>query len=95
MRLPRNADQPPLGQEPPLASPPETPAPVPDDPERMLRLPEVMKLVPVSKATIWRLVRAKKLPAPIRVSTNAVAWRRADILDYVRQCQRDQNVESR
>ena len=51
--------------------------------DTLLRLAEVQKMVPVSRSTIWRLIRAGQFPAPIRITSNAVAWRRRDVLRYV------------
>jgi prophage regulatory protein len=33
----------------------------------------------LSHATIWRLVRAGKFPAPIRIGARAIAWRLSEI----------------
>ena len=31
-------------------------------------------LLPFSKATLWRLVKAQKFPAPAKISGNITAW---------------------
>jgi prophage regulatory protein len=41
---------------------------------RVLRLPEVMHRVGLSRSTIWRLVRRSEFPIPIPLSTNAQGW---------------------
>lgn len=37
----------------------------------------------LGRTTWWRLVRAGEAPAPIRISPGRVAWRMADILDWI------------
>lgn len=44
-----------------------------------LRLPDVLRLVPVSKSTWWAGIKAGRYPAPVRISSNAVAWKVSDI----------------
>ena len=51
-------------------------------PDRLLRLPEVQKLIPLSRSTLWRAIRKGKFPAPVRISENAVAWRASDIQQW-------------
>jgi prophage regulatory protein len=41
---------------------------------RVLRLPEVMRRVGLSRSTIWRLVRREEFPKPIPLSKNAQGW---------------------
>ena len=36
-------------------------------------------LIPISKATFYRCVQSGDYPAPVRVSANRSAWRKADI----------------
>lgn len=71
------------------SEPTDSPAAISPEPDDvLLRLPEVQRLLPLSKATIWRLVATKHLAAPIRVAARAVAWRREHIREYVRRCER-------
>jgi prophage regulatory protein len=46
-----------------------------------LRLPAVLRMVPVSKSTWWNGVKLGVYPSPIRLSARTTAWRRQDILD--------------
>lgn len=48
-------------------------------PPVFLRQPQVLAMVPVSDATLWRLVRAKKFPQPVKLSSNVTAWRADDV----------------
>ena len=44
-----------------------------------LRLPEVLRLFPVSKSTWWAGVRANRYPKPIKIGERCTAWRAEDI----------------
>lgn len=44
-----------------------------------LRLPDVLKLVPVSKSTWWAGVKEGKYPQPVKLSPRCTAWRVSDI----------------
>jgi prophage regulatory protein len=44
-----------------------------------LRLPEVLKLFPVSKSTWWAGVKSGKYPKPVKLSSHISAWRVEDI----------------
>jgi prophage regulatory protein len=44
-------------------------------PARLLRLPEVLKRIPYKRTRFFELVKAGKLPAPVRLpGGRAVAW---------------------
>lgn len=45
----------------------------------LLRLPEVLKLFPVSQAGWHQGVRKGIYPKPVKIGLRAVAWRRCDI----------------
>ena len=40
---------------------------------------DVLALVGISKATLWRWRKADEFPHPIRLGPNLVAWRRGDV----------------
>lgn len=40
-------------------------------------------IVPFSKATLWRMVRAGAFPEPVRLSPNIVAWRATDVDEWI------------
>jgi len=47
--------------------------------ERLLRLPDVLARVGVSKSTWWSWCREGKAPAPVRLSKRCTAWRESDL----------------
>ncbi len=47
--------------------------------DRLLKLPEVLTRVPVSRSRWFEGVRSGEFPAPVRLGLRAVAWRESDI----------------
>ena len=45
--------------------------------------PHSPKLLPVSRATLWRMVRDKRFPAPHKLSPNTTAWRCGDVRSFL------------
>ncbi len=52
-----------------------------------LRLPQVLKLIPVSKSTWFRGIQSGKYPGPVKIGVRASGWKVADI----RKCIADLN----
>jgi prophage regulatory protein len=52
-----------------------TPAPGHSTGERLIRMPELVATLGISRATAYRYVASGKLPAPVRLSTRCVAWK--------------------
>lgn len=44
-----------------------------------LRLPEVLKLIPVSRSTWWAAVASGRFPKPVKLGPRITAWRAEDI----------------
>lgn len=51
--------------------------------EGFLRLPEVLRIIPVSRSTWWSLVAAKKAPSPVKLSTRTSAWSYRSIREFI------------
>ena len=51
--------------------------------QHMLRLPAVLKIVGISRATIYRWIEAGNFPAPIRLGPNSVAWKSTTIYEWL------------
>lgn len=49
----------------------------------LIRLPSVSTRVGLSRATIYRLLKAGAFPAPVRIGARSVAWRASDIDAWV------------
>ena len=51
--------------------------------EGFIRLPDVLRLFPVSKAKWWRGVKDHIYPAPYKLGPRVTAWRRKDIYKLI------------
>jgi len=52
----------------------------------MLKIEDVLKQLTLSKATFYRRMKSGEAPKPVRVSKRRVAWRQADIDQYLNNC---------
>lgn len=54
--------------------------------EALLRQPKLAEfgVAPFSASTLWRKVKSKEFPAPIKVSAQITAWRVGDIRNWLR-----------
>lgn len=50
-----------------------------------VRQHQVLLLVPVPKSTLWRRVRSKSFPAPVKLSAHVTAWRAEDIRRWIHE----------
>ena len=44
-----------------------------------VRLPQILKVIPVSKSTWWAGVKSGRFPDPIKLGPNTTAWKVEDI----------------
>lgn len=51
-----------------------------------VRLPVVRALYGVGPASIWRWVKAGRMPAPVKVGMQAVAWNVGELRQHLAQC---------
>jgi prophage regulatory protein len=51
----------------------------------VIRFPELQKIVGLSRTSIWRLERQRKFPAHLNLSSRAVAWRRREVEQWLRE----------
>ena len=47
--------------------------------QRILRLPEVLQKVGLSRSSIYRMINNEEFPAPLRLSSNAIGWFESDV----------------
>lgn len=48
-----------------------------------LRQRQVLTFVPISKSTLWRQVRARSFPSPVKLSAGVTAWRAEDVRRWI------------
>ena len=48
-----------------------------------LREARLLQFLPFSHSTLWRKVRAKTFPAPVKISGRITAWRAEDIRAWI------------
>lgn len=53
------------------------------DPRALMRLPQVLALIPISKTAWWDGVREGKYPQPIKLGPRTTCWRARDIFDLL------------
>ena len=47
--------------------------------DKFLRLPQVLKLIPIGRSTLWLWVSEGKFPQPVKLSERVTVWRQSDI----------------
>ncbi len=53
--------------------------------DRLLRLAEVLELLPVGRSTWWAGVRTGRYPQPVRLGPGVTCWWLADILALIEE----------
>jgi prophage regulatory protein len=52
-------------------------------PDRFIRLPELLTIVGVSRASIWNYVKAQTFPQPVKLSPRLVGWRESEVQNWI------------
>lgn len=53
--------------------------------KRLLRLPEVLARVPISRSSWWEGCRAGRFPQPIKIGPRTTVWRAEDIDAFIEE----------
>ena len=53
-----------------------------------VRLPGVIKMTGLGRSTIYRLMAKQEFPAPVKLSTRAVAWKASELGQWCESRQR-------
>ncbi|MBN2644618.1 MAG: AlpA family phage regulatory protein [Desulfuromonadaceae bacterium] len=53
--------------------------------DRLLRMPQLLEIVPLGKSTIWAYVRQRKFPAPVKISSRCTVWKESEIQAWLAQ----------
>ena len=49
----------------------------------LMRIADVVRAIPISRATIWRWASEGTFPKPVKISAGVTVWRREDIVKYI------------
>jgi prophage regulatory protein len=52
---------------------------------RLLRIKQVLEVVPYSKSKIWDDVSKGKFPKPLKLSDRVTCWRESDIFQWLEE----------
>ena len=63
--------------------------------DRLLRLPEVVRMTGLSKNTIYRYMDAGIFPHSVRLGPNAVGWRESEVQQWIAERARNIGVSGR
>ena len=53
------------------------------NPDPMLNMDQVRKLVPLSHCQIYRLMKASEFPRQVKIGRRRVAWRTSEIVEWI------------
>lgn len=53
--------------------------------DKLIRLPEVLKRIPVSKSSWWNGVKEGRYPKAIKLGPRVTCWREKDIIKIARE----------
>ncbi|WP_077071201.1 helix-turn-helix transcriptional regulator [Mailhella massiliensis] len=56
--------------------------------ESLLRLPQVLKIIPISKSAWWQGCKDGRYPQPIKLGPRTTVWKASDISAFMRQLSR-------
>lgn len=56
--------------------------------EEIRRLPRVAATIGMGRLWIYLAVQEGRFPAPIRIGSRAIGWKRSDVLAWLDSCQR-------
>ena len=51
--------------------------------DRLLRLKQVLEIIPISKSTFWEGCRTGRFPKPIKLGSRITCWRESEIMALV------------
>lgn len=57
---------------------------MPDEPDRIIRIAEVLKRTGLTRSTLYRKVSAGTFPRNVRISMRCVGWRESDLQAWLR-----------
>jgi len=52
--------------------------------DKLLRLKDVLKIIPISKAAWWDGVKSGKFPQSVKLGVRTTCWRYSDVMELVK-----------
>ena len=59
-----------------------------------IRLPQVLKIIPVGRSTWWAGCRSGKYPKPVKLSERITAWKASDIHELIKKLEEENNASN-
>jgi len=56
-----------------------------EDKPRLLRIRQVLEVVPVSRSTIWEWVKKGHFPKPMRIGARTTVWDEEEVNDFIKR----------
>ena len=64
--------------------------------DKLLRLTQILQLIPIGKSTLWDKVKKGKFPKQIKLGKKIAVWKESDVLAYIeRHCNSESKNEAR
>lgn len=51
--------------------------------DKLLRMKQVLEVIPVAKSTIWQWVKEDRFPKPIKLGGKTTVWKMSEIQRFV------------
>ena len=51
--------------------------------DRLIRLPEVVRLCGLSRSAVYAMIASEDFPAPVRIGARRVGWRHSEIQRWI------------
>ncbi len=62
---------------------------------KLIRLPDVQKIIPFGRTTIWAKVKEGKFPQPIKLSPRMIMWDSDEIYDFINNPNQDYSTNDK
>lgn len=49
------------------------------------RFNDIRHLIPMSRSTVWRMVKQGKFPKPTRITSHCTVWKNSEVLAWIEQ----------
>lgn len=51
--------------------------------EKMLRMKQILEMIPVQRSTIWIWTKEGRFPQPVKLGQATVCWRLSDVQQFI------------